>query len=92
MILQHFAEGGRSALEKKERLPDYGDISLKDSNQDKGGKVFGLLIGAAILARLMARPEAAKLCLEQAGLALLICWNCKLSLPSWDFTLQGVFP
>ena len=34
-MLQHFAEGGRSALEKKERLPDYGDISLKESNQDK---------------------------------------------------------
>ena len=46
VILQHFAEGGIST-----RLPDYGDISLKESNQDKGGKIIGLMIGYYLLTR-----------------------------------------
>lgn len=48
VILQHFAEGGIAAP------PDYGDISLKESNQDKAGKVIGLAIGFAILSRYLS--------------------------------------
>ena len=47
VILQHFACGGELPPGRK---PDFGDISLKESNQDKGGKIFGLIIGIALLA------------------------------------------
>jgi len=49
VILQHFAEGGIAAS------PDYGDISLKESNQDKAGKVIGLAVGFAILSRYLSK-------------------------------------
>ncbi|CAE7728023.1 RUS3, partial [Symbiodinium pilosum] len=43
VILQHFAKGGT-------RLdPDFGDISLKESNQDRGGKIVGLFVGMGLL-------------------------------------------
>jgi len=49
VILQHFARDGQLP---PGRDPDYGDISLKESNQDKAGKVVGLVIGVGILAHI----------------------------------------
>ncbi|CAK9072970.1 unnamed protein product, partial [Durusdinium trenchii] len=46
VILQHFAKGGTLPPGKD---PDFGDISLKESNQDKAGKIVGLCVGVALL-------------------------------------------
>lgn len=46
VILQHFAKGGSLP---PGREPDFGDMSLKESNQDKGGKIVGLSIGILLL-------------------------------------------
>mmetsp|Transcript_21618 Transcript_21618/g.50505 ORF Transcript_21618/g.50505 Transcript_21618/m.50505 type:complete len:566 (-) Transcript_21618:142-1839(-) len=46
VILQHFARGGSLPPGQE---PDFGDISLKESNQDKGGKIVGMMIGIALL-------------------------------------------
>ena len=52
VILQHFAEGGTAASWR----PDYGDLALKESNQDKGGKLVGLALGLMLLRMIGARP------------------------------------
>jgi len=49
VILQHFGEGG-----SRHASPDYGDITLKESNQDKAGRVVGLVIGSALLSRCLS--------------------------------------
>eukprot|EP00928_Gymnodinium_smaydae_P013897 TRINITY_DN15041_c0_g2_i1.p1 TRINITY_DN15041_c0_g2~~TRINITY_DN15041_c0_g2_i1.p1 ORF type:complete len:576 (-),score=62.18 TRINITY_DN15041_c0_g2_i1:34-1668(-) len=46
VILQHFARGGNLPPGQD---PDFGDISLKESNQDKAGKIVGLCCGIAML-------------------------------------------
>ena len=53
VILQHFGEGG-----SRRASPDYGDITLKESNQDKAGKVVGLAIGFALLSHFLSGAPA----------------------------------
>ena len=55
VILQHFAEGGGAASWR----PDYGDLALKESNQDKGGKLVGLALGLMLLRMIGAQAGRA---------------------------------
>ena len=65
VILQHFAEGGTAASWR----PDYGDLALKESNQDKGGKLVGLALGLMLLR--MIGAQAGRPASEADSLALV---------------------
>ena len=46
VILQHFTDGHQLG---PDYTPLFGDITMKETNQDKGGKLIGLLVGVLML-------------------------------------------
>eukprot|EP00931_Biecheleriopsis_adriatica_P063274 TRINITY_DN3827_c0_g2_i1.p1 TRINITY_DN3827_c0_g2~~TRINITY_DN3827_c0_g2_i1.p1 ORF type:complete len:541 (-),score=97.37 TRINITY_DN3827_c0_g2_i1:43-1665(-) len=75
VILQHFARGGQLPPGSE---PDFGDISLKESNQDKGGKIFGLFIGIGLLLGYIGVGSGNAA--EQASLKRSLQWFLILSI------------
>ncbi|CAE6952852.1 Ttn [Symbiodinium sp. KB8] len=85
VILQHFAKGGRLP---PGRDPDFGDISLKESNQDRGGKIFGLFIGMGLLLGAIGIGSGAEA--EQESLEASLRWFAVLSVVHLLGNVQAV--
>lgn len=85
VILQHFAKGGRLP---PGRDPDFGDISLKESNQDRGGKIFGLFIGMTLLLGAIGIGSGAEA--EQRSLEASLQWFAVLSVVHLLGNVQAV--
>jgi len=75
VILQHFARGGEL---QPGRDPDFGDIALKESNQDKAGKIVGLIMGVGLLFGFIGLGSRGAA--MEASLYRSLQWFCILSI------------
>lgn len=85
VILQHFAKGGSLPPGAS---PDFGDISLKESNQDKAGKIVGLLVGVVLLFGFIGIGSGAKA--ETASLQSSLQWFLVLTVVHLLGNVQAV--
>lgn len=85
VILQHFAKGGSLPPGAS---PDFGDISLKESNQDKAGKIVGLLVGVVLLFGFIGIGSGAKA--EAASLQSSLQWFLVLTVVHLLGNVQAV--